>query len=112
VGVCMGRMASLLSRRPGRLHSISLGGTAGWDRPAVRGRGVCMHGGGGSGNPTLPVLAGIAWEGAGYLSGRELGPLTATGAFHSHWGVLSVGTHTYNHCEARMHTIYRVHRHR
>ena len=48
----------------------------------------------------------------GYLSGRELGPLTATGAFHSHWGVLLVGIHTYNHCEARMHTIYRVYRHR
>jgi hypothetical protein len=36
VGVCMGCMESLLSRRPGRLHSISLGGTAGGDRPAVR----------------------------------------------------------------------------
>ncbi len=48
----------------------------------------------------------------GYLSGRALGPLTATGASHSHWGVLLVGTHTYNHYEARMHTIYRVYRHR
>ena len=65
VYVCMGRMESLLSRRPGRLHSISLGGTAGRDRPAVRPSSaprpgcmyVCMAGAIAAALPVLDVAS-------------------------------------------------------